>query len=99
MEGERANGGEDLGVDSGNIVGGNPVQVTLIKAASRLSRGREDECGASWPMSVTQWRRPVLTSSLEGQERIGCAKVSGTKPQPGKELSASGNLLVGWAPT
>jgi len=30
------------GVFGGNIVGGNPVEVTLMKVASLLSRGRED---------------------------------------------------------
>jgi len=31
----------------GNIVGGNPVEVTLMKVVSLLSSGREDQRGAS----------------------------------------------------
>ena len=30
-----------------NIVGGNPVEVTVMKVASLLSTGREDHRGAS----------------------------------------------------
>ena len=74
----------------GNIVGGNPVEVTLMKAASRFSRRGEDPSGASWPTSVTPWRRRDLTSCLEGQDRIACSKVSGSKPQRGQQVSASG---------
>jgi len=34
-------------VVGGNIEGGNPVEVTLMKVASLLSSGREDQRGAS----------------------------------------------------
>ena len=81
----------------GNIEGGNPVEVTPIKVASLLSRGRDDQSGASGPTSVTPWRRSDLLCCLEGQERMACWKVSGSKPQRGQELLASGDLQVGWA--
>jgi len=84
-------------VEGGNIEGGNPVEVTPIKVASLFSRGREEQSGASGPTSVTPWRRRVLLCCLEGQERIACSKVSGSKPQWGQEVSASGVLQVGWA--
>jgi len=99
MGGERGNGGEDGGVVGGNIVGGNPVEVTLIKAASRFSREREDQSGASWPTSVRPWSRRDLAFCLQGQERMVCSKVSGCKPQRGQEVSASGDLQVGCAAT
>ena len=84
-------------MDGGNIEGGNPVEVTLMKVASLFSRGREDQSGASGPTSVTPWRRRDLLCCLEGQERIACSKVSGCEPQRGQEVSASGDLQVGWA--
>jgi len=40
-ERERA-GGEEEGVVGGNIEAGNPVEVTPVKVASLLSRGRDD---------------------------------------------------------
>jgi len=36
-------------VVGGNIVGGNPVEVTPMKVASLLGRGRDDQSGASGP--------------------------------------------------
>ena len=81
----------------GNIEGGNPVEVTPMQVASLLSRGRDDQSGASGPTSVTPWRRRDLLCCLEGQERMACSKVSGSKPQRGQEVSASGDLQVGWA--
>jgi len=47
VRGERRSGGEEEGVSGGKIGGGNPVEVTLIKVASRLSSGRDDQRGAS----------------------------------------------------
>jgi len=81
----------------GNIEGGNPVEVTPMKEASLFGRGRDDQCGASGPTSVTPWRRRNLRCCLEGQERMACSKVSGSRPQRGQEVSASGDLQVGWA--
>ena len=85
-------------------MGGNPVEVTPMKLASLLSRGRDDQSegrddqsGASGPRSVTPWRRRDLLYCLEGQDRMACSKVSGSKPQRGEEVSASGDLQVGWA--
>ena len=80
----------------GNIVGGNPVEVTPMKVASLFSSGRDDQSGASGPISVTRWRRRDLLCCFEGQHRMACAKVSGSKPQRGQEVSASGDLKVGW---
>ena len=80
----------------GNIVGGNPVEVTPIKVASLFSSGRDVQSGASGSTLVTPWRRRDLLCCLEGQERIACSKVSGSKPQRGQEVSASGDLHVGW---
>ena len=73
------------------------MQVTRIKASSLLRKGRDDHSGASWPTSAMPWRRRTLTSCLEGQERMGCSKVSGSKPQRGQEVSPSGDLQVEWA--
>ena len=81
----------------GKIVGGNPVEVTPMKVASLFSSGRDDQSGASGPTSVTPWRRRHLLCCLEGQERIACLKVSGSKPQRGQKVSASGDLQVRWA--
>ena len=83
----------------GNIVGGKPVEVTPMKEASLFSRGRDDHSGASRPSSVTPWRRRDLLCCFEGQDhdRMACSKVSGSKPQRGQEVSASGDLQVGWA--
>jgi len=47
MGGERGKGGEDGGVVGGNMVGGNPVEVTLMKVASLFNRGRDVQSGAS----------------------------------------------------
>jgi len=44
--GDRASGGEEEGVVGGNIEGGNPTEVTLMKVASLFSRGRDDQSGA-----------------------------------------------------
>ena len=81
----------------GNIVGGNPVQVTPRKMASLVSGGRGDQSGAPGPTSVTPWRRRDLLCCLEGQASITCSKGSGSKPQRGQEVSAPGDLQVGWA--
>ena len=81
----------------GNIVGGNPVEVTPMKVASLFSSGRDDQSGASGPTSVTPWRRCDLLCYLEGQDRMACPKASGSKPQRGQEVLASGDLQVGWA--
>ena len=80
-----------------NIVGGNPVEVTPMKVASRFSSGRDDQSGASGPISVTPWRRRDLLCCLEGQDRMVCSKVSGSKLHRGQEVSAAGDLQVGWA--
>jgi len=47
--GGRESGGrvEDSGAAGGNIVGGKPVEVTLIKVERLLRRGREVQIG-SW---------------------------------------------------
>ena len=81
----------------GNIVGGKPVEVTPMKVASLFSSGRDDQSGASGPTSVTPWRRPEMLCCLEGQDRMACSKVSGSKPQRGQEVSALGVLHVGCA--
>jgi len=47
MGGESRSGGKDGGVAGENIVGGNPVEVTLMKVTSLLSRGRDDQSVAS----------------------------------------------------
>jgi len=81
----------------GNIEGGNPVEVTPMKVASLFSSGRDDQSGAPGPTSATPWRRRALLCCLEGHERMECSKVSGSKPQRGQEVLASGDLQVGWA--
>jgi len=43
---EGGRGGEEGGVSGGNIEGGNPVEVTLMKVVSLLRSGREDQRGA-----------------------------------------------------
>jgi len=85
------------GVVGGKIVGGNPVEVTPIKVASLFSRGRDVQSGASGPTSVMLWRRRDLLCCLEGQDRMACSKIFGSKPQRRQEVSASGDLQVGWA--
>ena len=84
-------------MEGGNIVGGNPVEVTPMKMASLLSSGRDDQSGALGPTSVTPWRRWDLLCCLEGHDRMACLKVSGSKPQRGQEVSASEDFQVGWA--
>ena len=37
----------DRGGSDGNIPGGNPVEVTLMKVASLLRKGRDAQSGAS----------------------------------------------------
>jgi len=85
-------------VVGGNIVGGNPVEVTSMKVARVFSRGRDVQSGASGPMLVMLWRRRDLLCCLEGQDRMACSKVSGSKPQRGQELSASGTSKSGGRP-
>ena len=68
-----------------------------MKVASLFTKGRDVLSGASGPTSVTPWRRRDLVCCLEGQERMACWKVSGSKPQRGQEVSALGDLQVGWA--
>jgi len=79
------------------MVGGKPVKVTPMKVASLFSGGRDDQSGASGPTSVTPWRRRDRLCCLEGQERMACSKVSGSKPQRGQEVSGLGDLHVGCA--
>ena len=80
----------------GNIVGGNLVVVTPMKVASLFSRGRDDQSRASGRTSETAWRRRHLLCCLEGPDRTASLKISGSKPQLGQELSASGDLQVEW---
>jgi len=47
VSGERGKAGEEGGVFRGNIPGGNMVEVMLMKEASLLRSGREDQRGAS----------------------------------------------------
>jgi len=61
-----------------------------MKVASLFSSGRDEQRGASGPTSVTPWRRRDLLSCLKGQDRMPCSKASGSKPQRGQEVSASG---------
>jgi len=68
-----------------------------MKVPSLFSRGRDVQSGASGLTLVTRWRRRNLLCCLEGQDRMACLKVSGSKPQWGQEVSASGDLQVGWA--
>ena len=68
-----------------------------MKVVSLFSRGRDVQSGPSWQTSVTLWRRRDLLFCLEKQDRMACAKVSGSKPQRRQEVSASGDLHVGWA--
>ena len=51
----------------GNIVGGNPVEVTSMKVASLFSRGRDVQRRASGLTLVTPWRRRDLLCCLKGQ--------------------------------
>ena len=81
----------------GNMVGGNPVKVTPMWVASLFSNGRDDQSGAPGPTSETPWRGRNLLCCLEGQDRMVCSKVSGSRPQRGQEVSASGDLQVGSA--
>jgi len=84
-------------VGGGKIEGGNPVEVTPKKVGSLFSRRRDVESGASGLTRVTPWRRRDLVCCLEGQDRMGCWKVSGSKPPWGQEMSESGDLQVGLA--
>jgi len=68
-----------------------------MKVASLFSRGRDVQSGAPGPMSVMSWRRRDLLCYLEGQDRMPCLKGSSSEPQLGQEVSASGDLQVGWA--
>jgi len=95
--GERGNGGEEGGLFGGNMVGGNPVEVTAMKVASLLRSGREVLRGASRRTHVTPCRRCERASCLEGQVRMECLNVSGSRWQRGQEVSASGVLQVGRA--
>ena len=81
----------------GKSEGGNPVEVTPKKVGSLFSRRRDVEGGASGLTPVTPWRRRDLVCCCEGQDRMACWKVSGSKPQWGQEVSASGDLQVGLA--
>jgi len=96
-KGESGIGGEEWGVSGGNIVGGNPVEVAPMKVASLLRRGRVVQRGVSGPTLVTLWRRRERVPCLEGQSRMACSNVSGSSPQRGQEVSASGDLHVGLA--
>jgi len=84
-------------VVGGNIIGGKPVEVTLISVASLFSRGREDHMGASCPISVSPWRRWPRVPCLERHVRLECSNDSGSQPQGGQEVSASGALREGYA--
>jgi len=97
LGGESEHGGEEGGVAGGNIVGGNPVDVTAMKVASFFSSGSDDQSGASGPTPVTPGRRGDLLCCLAGQNRMAGSKASGSKPHRGQEVSASGDLQVGWA--
>jgi len=79
------------------MVEGNPVEVTPLQVARVFSRGRDVQSGASGPTSVTPWRRRNLLRWLEGQDRMACSKVSGSKLQWGQHVSASGDLQAWWA--
>jgi len=83
---------------AGNIVGGNPVELRPMKVESLVSSGRDDQSGASGPISVTPWRRRDLLCCLEGPDRMAFSKVSGSKPQRGQEVSATGNSRSGGRP-
>jgi len=83
-------------VAGGNSEGGYPVEVTPKKVASLVSRRRDVQSGASGLTPVTPWRRRDLVCCLEGEDRMACWKVSGSKPQWEQEVSASGDLQVGW---
>ena len=78
----------------GNTVGGNPVEMTPMKVATLFSRGRDVQSRALGPTSVTPWKRRDLLCCLEGQDRKACSNISGSKPQRGQEVSASGDLQV-----
>jgi len=77
------------------MVGGNPVKVTPMWVASLFSNGRDDQSGAPGPTSETPWRRRDLLCCLERQARMACSKVSGSKPQRGQEVLASGAGGIG----
>jgi len=81
----------------GNIMEGKPVEVTPMKLASLFGSGRDDQSGASGPTSVTPWRRRDLLCCLEARLGWRAQRISGSKPQRGQEVLASGDLLVGWA--
>jgi len=57
-----------------------------MKVASLFSNGWDIQSRASWPTSVTPWRRRDLACCLEGQEKMACLKVSGSKPQRRQEV-------------
>ena len=95
--GESGIGGEEGGVSGGNIVGGNPVEVALMNVASLLRRVRVFQRGASGPTLVTLWR-PERAPCLDGQNGMVCSNVSGSSPQRGQEVSASGTSMLGGRP-
>jgi len=68
-----------------------------MKVATLLRRGKEVQRGASEPTLMTPWRRCERAPCLEGQSRMACSNVSGSNPQLGQEVSASGDLRIGWA--
>ena len=70
-----------------------------MKVASLFSRGRDDQRGASGPISVTPWWRRDLLCCLEGQERMACSKVAPGGCHPHTPYISCPQLLVGWTAT
>ena len=74
------------------------MELTLMKFARQLMRGKEVQIGSWWPTPVTPWRRRDLACCVEGQEKIGCSKVSGFKRQSEQEVAAAGTSKWGGRP-
>jgi len=85
-------------VSGGNIEGGNPVEVPLMKVASLLSSGREDQKGGSGPTLETPWSRRERAPCLEGHVRMACSNVSGSRPRGGRRCRHRGTSMLGGPP-
>ena len=68
--------------------GGKAVPVALMKAANEMSRGDEDQRGASWSTEEMPWRWRARAEALAGQRRIAWLNVSGSFPQSGQSVDS-----------
>jgi len=72
-----------------NIPGGKVVAVELMRRARAPRREAENHAGESALMSETLGRWRDLASSLAGQRRMACSKVSGASTPLGQVVGTS----------